>query len=105
MLLHKEKHLPERVDIGSSLRVDHSARNGICSPSLNPDAPAYAIVGWQHTVRGVNVIGLKRAGFDRETIRQLKEAFRILFRTGGNLSFPINEMGTGGKLPCAGAPG
>ena len=32
------------------------------------DVPPYAIIDWQHTVRGVNVVGLKRAGFDDERI-------------------------------------
>ena len=27
------------------------------------DVPPFAIIDWQHTVRGVNVVGLKRAGF------------------------------------------
>ena len=65
------------------------------------DVPPYAIVDWQHTVRGVNVVGLKRAGFDQEKIRQLKEAFRILFRKGRNLSLAIKEIEAGGNLAPA----
>lgn len=56
------------------------------------DVPPYAIVDWQHTVRGVNVIGLKRAGFDEPRIREIKEAFRILFRKGRNLSLALQEI-------------
>lgn len=62
------------------------------------DVPPYAIVDWQHTVRGVNVVGLKRAGFDGEKIRQLKEAFRVLFRKGRNLSLAIKEIETNSNL-------
>ncbi|OGQ80787.1 MAG: acyl-[acyl-carrier-protein]--UDP-N-acetylglucosamine O-acyltransferase [Deltaproteobacteria bacterium RIFCSPLOWO2_12_FULL_60_19] len=65
------------------------------------DVPPYAIVDWQHTVRGVNVVGLKRAGFDGEKIRQLKEAFRVLFRKGRNLSLAIKEIETDGNLSPA----
>ena len=65
------------------------------------DVPPYAIVDWQHTVRGVNVVGLKRAGFDGEKIRQLKEAFRILFRQGRNLSLAIQEIERKGNFAPA----
>jgi UDP-N-acetylglucosamine acyltransferase len=56
------------------------------------DVPPYSIVDWQHTVRGVNVVGLKRAGFDEPRIRRLKEAFRVLFRKGRNLSLAVREI-------------
>jgi UDP-N-acetylglucosamine acyltransferase len=56
------------------------------------DVPPYSIVDWQHRVRGVNSVGLKRAGFDEPRIRALKEAFRILFRKGRNLSLALKEV-------------
>jgi UDP-N-acetylglucosamine acyltransferase len=56
------------------------------------DVPPYAIVDWQHTVRGVNAIGLKRAGFDEKRIRAIREAFRILFRKGRNLTLAVQEI-------------
>jgi UDP-N-acetylglucosamine acyltransferase len=56
------------------------------------DVPPYSIVDWQHTVRGVNVVGLKRAGFNEQRIRQIKEAFRVLFRKGRNLSLAMKEI-------------
>ena len=56
------------------------------------DVPPYSIVDWQHTVRGVNVVGLKRVGLDERRIRALKEAFRLLFRKGRNLSLAIKEI-------------
>ncbi len=61
------------------------------------DVPPYSIVDWQHRVRGVNVVGLKRAGFDEQRIRRIKEAFRVLFRKGRNLSLAVKEIeGDGG---------
>lgn len=56
------------------------------------DVPPYSIVDWQHRVRGVNVVGLKRAGFDERRIREIKEVFRVLFRKGRNLSLAIKEI-------------
>lgn len=62
------------------------------------DVPPYSVVDWQHSVRGVNVVGLKRAGFDDKRIREIKEAFRVLFRKGRNLSLAIRELETNGKV-------
>jgi UDP-N-acetylglucosamine acyltransferase len=56
------------------------------------DVPPFAIIDWQHTVRGVNVVGLKRAGFDEPRIRQIREAFRILFRKERNLALAVKEV-------------
>ncbi|HEX6174517.1 MAG TPA: acyl-ACP--UDP-N-acetylglucosamine O-acyltransferase, partial [Candidatus Binatia bacterium] len=43
-------------------------------------------------VRGVNVVGLKRAGFDDRRIRAIRNAFRVLFRKGRNLSIALTEV-------------
>jgi UDP-N-acetylglucosamine acyltransferase len=61
------------------------------------DVPPFAIVDWQHTVRGVNVVGLKRAGFDDKRIRAIREAFRILFRKGRNLALAVKEVEASGR--------
>ena len=49
------------------------------------DVPPFAIMDGTHTVRGVNRIGLRRAGLDATRIRTLVKAFRMLFRTRQNL--------------------
>jgi UDP-N-acetylglucosamine acyltransferase len=59
------------------------------------DVPPYAIVDWQHTIRGVNTVGLKRAGFDEGRIREIRETFRVLFRKGRNLTLAIKEIENG----------
>lgn len=56
------------------------------------DVPPFAIVDWQHTVRGVNAVGLKRAGFDEKRIRAIRDAFRTLFRKGCNLALAVKEV-------------
>jgi UDP-N-acetylglucosamine acyltransferase len=50
------------------------------------DVPPFAICDETHTVRGLNRVGLRRAGFDQERVRALTSAFRILFRTRTNLA-------------------
>jgi UDP-N-acetylglucosamine acyltransferase len=69
---------------------EHALMRGLSGTSR--DVPPYAIVDWQHTVRGVNVLGLKRAGFNDKRIRAIKEAFRVLFRKGRNLSLAVKEV-------------
>lgn len=47
---------------------------------ISRDVPPYMTVeGNPAHVRSLNLIGLKRRGFNREQIRQLKEAFRLLY--------------------------
>jgi len=48
---------------------------------ITRDVPPYTIVeGHPSRVRGLNLIGLRRARFKDETIRALKEAYRLLYR-------------------------
>ncbi|MGH7887318.1 MAG: acyl-ACP--UDP-N-acetylglucosamine O-acyltransferase [Candidatus Binatia bacterium] len=69
---------------------DYALMRGLSGTSR--DVPPYAIVDWQHRVRGVNVVGLQRAGFDETRIRAIRRAFRILFRPGRNLAIAVNEV-------------
>jgi len=49
------------------------------------DVPPFSIMDGTHTVRGINRVGLRRAGFDAARVRALANAFRILFRVRTNL--------------------
>lgn len=69
---------------------DYALMRGLSGTSR--DVPPYAIIDWQHTVRGVNVVGLKRAGFDEARIRAIRQAYRILFRGGRNLALAVKEV-------------
>jgi UDP-N-acetylglucosamine acyltransferase len=74
---------------------EHALMRGLSGTSR--DVPPYAIIDWQHTVRGVNVVGLKRAGFDEQRIRAIRVAFRVLFRKGRNLALAVKEIEKSGK--------
>jgi UDP-N-acetylglucosamine acyltransferase len=74
---------------------DYALMRGLSGTSR--DVPPYAIIDWQHTVRGVNVVGLKRAGFDERRIRKIRAAFRVLFRKGRNLSLALKEIKEQGR--------
>jgi UDP-N-acetylglucosamine acyltransferase len=56
------------------------------------DLPPFAIIDGTHTVRALNRVGLRRAGFDRDRIRTLATAFRILFHVRTNLTQAIARV-------------
>jgi len=50
---------------------------------VNQDVPPYVTVDGQSScVVGLNQIGLRRAGFTPDDVRQLKEAYRVIYRRG-----------------------
>ncbi len=50
---------------------------------VGKDIPPYVTVdGFTTLVAGLNVIGLRRAGFSAQQIQQLKEAYRVIYRSG-----------------------
>jgi UDP-N-acetylglucosamine acyltransferase len=60
--------------------------------SASRDLPPYCIIDWQHTVRGLNLVGLRRAGFTPQQIRPLHQAVRILFGKLGNLKLALERL-------------
>jgi UDP-N-acetylglucosamine acyltransferase len=50
---------------------------------LSQDVPPFVTIdGETTTVVGLNIIGLRRAGFSSEAISQLKQAYRVIYRSG-----------------------
>jgi UDP-N-acetylglucosamine acyltransferase len=56
------------------------------------DVPPFCIMDYTHTVRAINRVGLRRAGFSSEQIRPLQTAFSRLFRRSTNLRKAIDEL-------------
>ena len=66
------------------LRVGESAMvSGGSRCSL--DLPPFVMAAERNDVIGLNLIGLRRRGFPREAVGELKEAFRTVFFTPGNI--------------------
>lgn len=62
-------------------RIGRHAITGGCSKIVQ-DVPPFMIAdGNPAVVRGVNQIGLERSGFPPSTIRQIKDAYRLLYRS------------------------
>ncbi|MCX5667859.1 MAG: acyl-ACP--UDP-N-acetylglucosamine O-acyltransferase [Candidatus Omnitrophica bacterium] len=59
---------------------------------VNKDVPPYMLVRGPSVIRSVNLVGLRRAKFPRETIHKIMEAFKVLYRSGLNTSQAIEEV-------------
>ena len=60
---------------------------------VSKDVPAYTLVSGQPAVaRGINSEGLKRRGFSSEQLRNIKNAYRITFRSGKKQAEAIEEI-------------
>ena len=60
---------------------------------ISNDVPAYMIVsGRPATVRSVNTIGLERRCFDKESIAEIREAFKILYKRNYSLQEAIDQI-------------
>jgi len=63
------------------------------------DVPPFCMMDGTHTVRAVNRVGLRRAGFSAEQIRAVQRAFAALFRTRRNLRQALAEVEAGPLTP------
>ena len=65
---------------------------GGCSKVVQ-DVPPFSMTdGHPAQVHGLNLIGLKRAGFTRETIRLLKQTFKLLFFSGLSKTHALEQI-------------
>jgi UDP-N-acetylglucosamine acyltransferase len=64
------------------VRVGESAILGGGAMVVNDVPPFCNAAGDRARLRGLNLLGLKRRGFDLERVRALKRAYRILFTSG-----------------------
>jgi UDP-N-acetylglucosamine acyltransferase len=65
---------------------------------MSRDIPPFCIVDGTHTLRAINVIGLRRAGFQAAAIGALRRAFAALFGERGNLKDAIERLVAEGPL-------
>src|SRR5579863_8775364 len=60
---------------------------------VNSDAPPYFLYAdYNIAAKGLNLVGLKRAGFSMEQVRALKAAYRLLFRSGLKLEEALERV-------------
>lgn len=80
VMIHQYTHIGTLAMLGGNSKITQD-----CLP--------YTIVdGHPGHVRGLNVVGLKRSGYGREDLAALKEAYRIVFRSGLGLEEILAEL-------------
>jgi UDP-N-acetylglucosamine acyltransferase len=52
---------------------------------MTMDIPPFSMVAERNEMIGLNHVGLKRSGFSREAVREIKDAFRAVYGRSGNL--------------------
>lgn len=74
------------------VRMGRFAMVGGKSKIVQDVLPFFTTDGNPARVRGLNAVGLRRAGFSPEARRALKHAYRLLFRRGLPLAAALSEM-------------
>lgn len=74
------------------VRIGHHAMVGGMSGIENDVVPYASAMGERASLAGLNIVGLKRRGFNREEIHQLRGAYRMLFSSEGTLEERIEDV-------------
>jgi UDP-N-acetylglucosamine acyltransferase len=90
-LLGGHVQIEDRVFIGGGSVFHQHVRVGrlaICqgASGFGKDIPPFVIAAEINGVAGLNVVGLRRAGFDVAARAEIKRAFDTLYRSGKNVS-------------------
>ena len=84
--------LSNNVGCHQFVRLGRYAMVGGKSKIVQDVLPFFITDGYPAQVRGINSVGLRRAGFSSETRRALKNAYQLLFRSGMPLDEALREM-------------
>src|SRR6476659_2271596 len=76
------------------VRIGRQSFIGGCSRVSKDIPPFLKAVGNPVKLYGLNTVGLQRSGMDDETIRELKRAYRLLFRSEMNVTQAIERAQT-----------
>jgi UDP-N-acetylglucosamine acyltransferase len=68
--------------------------------AINKDIPPYVICGGRPGVaQGINVVGMRRAGIGPQVRAEIKEAYKLLYRSGMNVSQALEKIKGSLKSP------
>ncbi|MFC1807984.1 acyl-ACP--UDP-N-acetylglucosamine O-acyltransferase [Candidatus Omnitrophota bacterium] len=56
------------------------------------DVPPYMLADKDNTIASYNIVGIKRAGLGSAVSKEIKEAFKVLYRSGLNLSSALSKL-------------
>ncbi|NIR61312.1 MAG: acyl-[acyl-carrier-protein]--UDP-N-acetylglucosamine O-acyltransferase, partial [Gammaproteobacteria bacterium] len=78
--------------VHQNARVGRHAFLGAGSITVGDVIPYGSTFGRQASLNGLNLVGLKRRGFNRDTIHDLRVAYRLLAAKEGTLQERIDEL-------------
>jgi UDP-N-acetylglucosamine acyltransferase len=64
------------------------------SSAFGKDLPPFTIAAERNSIFGINAIGLKRAGFSAKDRDEIKNAFKLLYTSGLNISQALEKAAT-----------
>ncbi len=68
--------------------------------AVNKDIPPYMMAGGRPAVvQGINVVGLRRAGFAPDVRMEIKEAYKLLYKSGLNITQALEKIKDSLKSP------
>jgi UDP-N-acetylglucosamine acyltransferase len=88
-LLGGHVHVAGRVFIGGGCVFHQHVRVGRLAiaqglSAFSKDIPPFTLAAERNTVAGLNAVGLRRAGLDASQRQEIKNAFKLLFKSGLN---------------------
>ncbi|MEJ2042173.1 MAG: acyl-ACP--UDP-N-acetylglucosamine O-acyltransferase [Reinekea sp.] len=98
-------HIGDYVILGGNSGVHQFCQIGAhafvgASSLVVKDIPAYVTVqGYPAEPHGMNLEGLRRRGFDKEVIRELRRAYKVVYREGKTVKDAMTELDSGDMSP------
>ncbi len=95
-LLGGHVEVQDRVFIGGGSAFHQHIRVGRLAivqgnSAFSKDIPPFMLAAERNTVAGLNVIGLRRAGFNSEQRQEIKDAFKLLYKSGLNVAQALDR--------------
>jgi UDP-N-acetylglucosamine acyltransferase len=96
-LLAGHTHVEDNANLSGNVAVHQFVRIGRLAmigglSKVIKDVPPFMMVDGVSLVHGLNTVGLRRAGYDITTRKQIKEAYRILYRSGLNVPQAVERL-------------
>jgi UDP-N-acetylglucosamine acyltransferase len=90
-------HIDDQAFISATVLIHqfiHVGRLVMCGANalVTMDVPPFMMACERNEIWSFNLVGLQRAGFSQETIKEIKKMYKIFYRTGLNVSQALQEI-------------
>lgn len=96
-LLAGHVHIEDKAFISGNVTVHQFVNVGALTmvgglSRVTKDVPPYMLLEGNSTIRGINVVGLRRAGFSGEERARVKRAYKLLYHSGLNITQALEAI-------------